>query len=249
MGIFKKIKSLKDSFAKASRRWATVTTLTGGSIFSSVGAIAQTQTAPANNNTAKTKQVSKTAPRLSADQRAKINEDLIQQGQDQYLEVLPFAEDSYSCWLQDLQKYLNGRLQESDPDSNIRVVVLDPIQMDVGIGLGLSPERTAELMLQANGIDPDPSLVFDVTDALTGMGYISAANDTTYTQIPMTIPLDPDSQGNVVRIVIPMSDYAPIVDIPGLSKRETEVTARTVHNITHKLDDASARLQRDRSST
>jgi len=235
MGVFKKIKSLQADFTAATRRFAAVTTFAGSSLLVSATALAQTQTSPANNNAPKTEQLANTGTKLTQAQKEKINQALIQQAQDQVQALMTSTEDGYSCWLKDLQKDLNGRLQESDPNTKIRVVVLDPIQMDVGIGLGLSPEKVAMLMLQANGIDADPALAADVADALTGVGYISVADDTTYTQIPMTIPLEPDAQGNEVRIVIPMSDYAPYFDIPGLSPQE-DVQMVDRHEGWHAID-------------
>jgi hypothetical protein len=67
------------------------------------------------------------------------------------------------------------------------------------------------------------------------MGYISAANDTTYTQIPMTIPLDPDSLGHQVRIVIPMSDYAQYFTVPGATPDE-DIQIVDRHEGWHAID-------------
>ncbi|MCE9506970.1 MAG: hypothetical protein K8R48_01460 [Alphaproteobacteria bacterium] len=235
MGVFKKIKSLTESFTKATRRFAAVTTFGVSSVLATGTAFAQTQTAPANNNKTKTEQTSATATKLTETQRQKINEELIRQGQDQAEVLLASTEDSYSLWLDGLQKDLNDQLKESNPDGDIRVVVLDPIQMDVGLGLGLAPEKVAELMLKANGVELTPGLAADVADALTGIGYKSAAGDETYTQIPMMIPLDPDANGNQVRLIIPMSSYAPILDIPGMSLPD-EVRTVAMHEGWHAMD-------------
>jgi hypothetical protein len=237
MGVFKKLKSLTDSFAKATRRFAALTTFTGSSLLVSGTALAQTQTAPANNNHPKTEQTSTTTTttKLTQAQKDKVNAELVKQAQDQAQELMISTQDAYSLWLQDLRNDLNGRLQNDNPNTKVRVVIMDPIQMDVGIGLGLAPEKVAMLMLKANGVDADEGLAADVADALTGVGYISVANDTTYTQIPMTIPLEPDAQGNEIRIVIPMSDYAQYFSIPGLSPMDN-VHAVDRHEGWHAID-------------
>jgi hypothetical protein len=107
--------------------------------------------------------------------------------------------------------------------------------MDVGLALGLSPVKVAALMLQAQGVDVNPGLAADVAKALVGVGYISVAGDTTYAQVPMTIPLDPDSLGNEVRIVIPMSDYALYFTIPGATPQE-DVQIVDRHEGWHAID-------------
>jgi hypothetical protein len=204
MGVFKKIK--KD-FTAAARRFAAVATLAGSSLFFPASAQTQ-QPAPANNNAAGT-------------ERAEINAALLRQGQRQFLTLLSSTQSGYSRWLQGLQRELNERLQKSNPDAKLRMVILDPLQMDVGLALGMPPEIVAEMMLQAQGIqNPTPMLIYQSARALTGALYVSVVNDTAYTQVPMTLQTKPDSLGQVVRIVIPMSDYAPIDMIPGLSLQE-----------------------------
>jgi len=234
MGV---LKGIKDDFTAAARRFAAVTVFAGGSLFFSTAVSAQTPTAPANNNKTKTEQVVKKQPHLSKKQkqREEINAALILQGQDQFMNLLPAVESGYSCQLQDLQQELNTRLKASDPNSKIRVVILDPIQMDVGLSLGLWPGEVAVQMLWAQGVKPDAILVYQVLEAFTGVAVVSAGHDTTYTSEPKTVWTSPDAQGNIVRIIIPISDYAPCVYIPGLSLQDvTEAVDR--HEGWHAID-------------
>ncbi|MCE9506969.1 MAG: hypothetical protein K8R48_01455 [Alphaproteobacteria bacterium] len=232
MGVLKRI---KDDFTAAARRFAAVTAFAGSSLFFSTDGVAQTLTTPANNNAAQTEQVVRKHSHLNKKQRQEINAALIQQGQEQFVNFLPSVESGYSCQLQDLQQELNTRLKASDPNSKIRVVILDPIQMDVGLSLGLWPGEVAVQMLWAQGVKPDAILVYQVAEAFTGVAVVSAGQDTTYTSDPKTVWSSPDAEGNIVRIVIPVSDYAPCFYIPGLSSQDmTEAVDR--HEGWHAID-------------
>ena len=232
MGMFKKVKSLSSAFAAASRRWVVTTAVISSGLFFS--ATAQTPTAPTNNNI-KTEQTVETPARLTAEQKEKINTALIEQGQKAYRDLLPYAQSDYSCQLESLEQYLNQRVKEINPDASAAVVVLDPLQMDIGTAMGTPTAVTAMKMLSAKGVFPDFTLFNDAGEALTYVMYFSLADDMTYTQFPITLSSRPDPSGKVTYVVIPLSNYAPAFEIKGLSiQDEANFTDR--HEGWHALD-------------
>ncbi len=233
MGLAQKLKSLKETFSRAARRVALVTGLLGSTFTMSAQTQQQGSPFPANQNevaaipradalqnTDATAFFSDTISKLGDEDRAKINTALIKEAQDSYFQLLPYARDDYSRYLQSLEDRLNGIIAKEHPNSNTSVIVINPMQMDVGLALGMDPYSVSISMLQQQGVKPDFSTVFSMTDALTGAPFISAAGDTTYTQVPLTLPGSPDMTGHTYNVVVPISDFAPVFSLDNMSRAD-----------------------------
>lgn len=177
----------------------------------------------------------------SLEHAAEVRRILLTDARSRFAELSGSARTDYSAQLDSLEQHLRDYLKQ-DTSRHNNIIVLDPVQTDVAIALGLPVEIAviADLLKETppSQINPDtPPVPFGViTHAADNMSdpYRSRAGIISYTQTPSAFP-NQNENGSRPCLIVPMSDHALPFTIKGLTFDQKTEYGNT-HEGWHCLD-------------
>lgn len=166
---------------------------------------------------------------------------LLADARKRFAELSTSARTDYSAQLDSLERHMRDYLQQ-DTSRHNNVIVLDPIQTDVAIALGLPVEIAvmADVMKETPAAqirhDAPPVPFGVITSAADNMSdfYLSKAGVISYTQTASAFPNQSEPESRPC-VIVPMSDHALPFTIPGLTFDQKTEFGNT-HEGWHCLD-------------
>jgi hypothetical protein len=236
---FKKPRSIINAFARAARRIILGAAIGIGTLLPSTNAFSQQRESSlplmrhnielVNGIPTRDMMVSKTETDTTYNQT--VNDFLLESARQEYAELckdLP----PYSRALEELQTKLNAKLEAQNGKVS-HVIVLDPYKFDVAFALGFKPPDAVMLQLKGHEDEYSARQVYMAAHAMLAY-YTTPYMNTTYTSNPMTISA-PFNEAASPALLIPMSEYAPLAMLDGLSKEQSVLVVNT-HESWHVLD-------------
>lgn len=207
---------IADIFSSTSRRlWATFAFAAGTMLLSPKIAAQEKNALPASPQTT----ALAANDSISAEDRAKVRAELYKRAERRFFTMMDDGGSLYSRQLQKLEREMNQYLADYHPEINRKVFVLDPLDMDTGLALGITPDQTViDMMIQRDInwiIDPDVASGV-ARDMLLGT-YATNSGALLSISSPHMLPYT-DLRGTQIRIVTPQTDYAPDFRIPNVSR-------------------------------
>lgn len=162
--------------------------------------------------------------------RAQVRETLLERARGNF-EDIAGAETGYTAELEILSAQLTARLKGANGGVHDRVLFVDPAKLDAALSLGFAPGYAVALQLAEV---PLPAEQLDLAGEKSVVPHTSRFGVETYTQAPTAITnlKNPKAQAC---IVVPSSEHALDINIPGLSRQE-QVNFTNRHESWHCLD-------------
>lgn len=177
-------------------------------------------------------QTAKEAAEQMAAREEAVREQLQQQSRDNFEEIARRTGGGYTRDLGRAEKQLTRYLRQNVPERPAAAII-DPHTFDTAMALNMTPKEATERILAARNVSVPTSQLEGVASAMADQ-YKGRLELRLYTQNP-SAHFDDFAQGPQVCVIVPVSHLDPIIEIPGLSRRDnTDFINR--HEAWHCMD-------------